>query len=402
MITDIKIKSAKPREKSYRISDGQGLHVLVCPNGSKLWQLRYQFEGKPKTASLGPYPLLSLAEAREKRDQIRKGLLNNIDPVQARRLEKANREALEEHIFQKIALKWHDHWSKARSERHAGYVLRRLEMDIFPEIGQFPISTLKAIDVVRVIKKIEARGAVDIAKRAFQTMGQICRYAVAHGLAERDVTSDIRPSDVLVARKQTHYARIDAKDLPELLQKTEAYQGYPATRLAMNLLALTFVRTSELINARWEEFDFEKAQWRIPAERMKMRTPHIVPLSRQALYVLRILHQISGHRKILFSGERDHSKPMSNGTILAALDRMGFRGRMTGHGWRGLASTILHEEGFDHQHIELQLAHQERDRVSASYNHALYLKQRAEMMQWWADYLDQARVTKVGDTRKAA
>ena len=402
MITDIKLKAAKPQAKDYRINDGQGLNLLVRKNGSKLWQMRYMFEGKPKTASLGPYPLISLAEAREKRDVIRKGLLNNIDPVQAKRLEKAHREAVEEHLFENIARQWFEHWGKARTERHAAYVLRRLEKDVFPDIGRFPVSTLKALDVVRVIKRIEGRGALDIAKRAFQTIGQICRYAVAHGFAERDVTSDIRPSDVLASRRAKNFARIDARDLPELLQKTEAYQGYPATRLAMNLLALTFVRTGELINARWEEFDLEKAQWRIPPERMKMRSPHIVPLSRQAIEVLQILHRISGHRKILFSGERDHSKPMSNCTILAALDRMGFRGRMTGHGWRGLASTILHEEGFEHMHIELQLAHQERDRVSASYNHALYLRQRAEMMQWWADYLDRARATKVEEVRKAA
>ncbi len=402
MITDIKIKAAKSREKDYRITDGHGLCILIRKNGSKLWQLRYQFDGKPKTASLGPYPLITLAEAREKRDHLRKDLLNDIDPVQAKRIERAQREAEVEHVFKKIALRWHEHWAKARTERHAGYVLRRLEMDIFPDIGEFPMTTLKALDVVRVIKKIEARGALDISKRAFQTIGQICRYAVAHGVAERDITSDIRPSDVLASRRSKNYARIDAKDLPELLQKTEAYQGYPATRLSMNLMALTFVRTGELINARWEEFDFEKSQWRIPAERMKMRTPHIVPLSRQAIEVLQILHRISGHRKILFPGERDHSKPMSNCTILAALDRMGFRGRMTGHGWRGLASTILHEEGFEHMHIELQLAHQERDRVSASYNHALYLKQRAEMMQWWADYLDRARATKIEGVKKAA
>lgn len=402
MITDIKIKAAKPKERDYRISDGQGLCILIRTTGSKLWQFRYQFEGKAKTASLGPYPLITLAEAREKRDVLRKGLLDSIDPVQAKRLEKAQRQALEDHLFEKIARQWFEHWSKARTERHAAYVLRRLEKDVFPDIGQFPITGIKALDVVRVVKRIEDRGALDISKRAFQTIGQICRYAVAHGLAERDVTSDIRPSDVLASRKAKNYARIDAKDLPELLQKTEGYQGYPATRLAMNMMALTFVRTGELINARWEEFDFEKAQWRIPAERMKMRTPHIVPLSRQALEVLRILHRISGHRKILFPGERDHSKPMSNGTILAALDRMGFRGRMTGHGWRGLASTILHEEGFEHMHIELQLAHQERNKVSASYNHALYLKQRAEMMQWWADYLDKARAAKVEEHRKAA
>jgi hypothetical protein len=215
MITDIKLKAAKPKERDYRISDGQGLTLMVRKNGSKLWQFRYQFEGKPKTASLGPYPLISLAEAREKRDELRKGLLNDIDPVKAKRLARAQREAEVEHVFKKIALRWHEHWAKARTERHAGYVLRRLESDVFPEIGEFPIAGLKAIDVVRVIKKIEARGALDIAKRAFQTIGQVCRYAVAHGLAERDVTSDIRPSDVLSSRRAKNFARIDAKDLPE-------------------------------------------------------------------------------------------------------------------------------------------------------------------------------------------
>jgi integrase len=209
-------------------------------------------------------------------------------------------------------------------------------------------------------------------------------------MIERDPTQDVRPSDILVAKRPTNYARIDASELPDLMHAIEGYSGASTTRLSLRLLALTFVRTSELIAARWDEIHFEEANWRIPAERMKMRSPHVLPLSRQALEALRTLHLLTGHSKLLFPGERDRTRPMSNNTILKALERLGFKGRMTGHGFRGLASTILHEHGFEHAHIEVQLAHQERDRVSASYNHAQYLRQRAEMMQWWADRLDAA------------
>jgi integrase len=219
--------------------------------------------------------------------------------------------------------------------------------------------------------------------------GQVFRYAIAHGMAERNPAGDVKPSDILPSRRQTNYARIDAKELPALLRAIEAYQGTPVTRLAIKLLALTFVRTGELIAARWDEFDLQAGQWRIPAERMKMRTEHIVPLSLQAIQILQVLYSITGHSKLLFPGERNHGKPMSNNTILKALERMGYKGRMTGHGFRGLASTILHEQGFDHAYIELQLAHQERNAVSAAYNHATYLKQRAKIMQWWSDYLGQ-------------
>jgi integrase len=240
-------------------------------------------------------------------------------------------------------------------------------------------------------KKIESRGALDIARRAWQTCGQIFEYALAHGMVERNPSKDVRPGSALIARKKEHYARIDAKELPELLRRIEAYVGSPYTRFAMKLMALTFVRTGELIGARWEEFDLEAAEWRIPAERMKMRTPHIVPLSKQAVEALRCLRELKGLSDLLFPGERDHEKSMSNNTILKALERMGYKGRMTGHGFRGVASTILHELGFDHAHIELQLAHQERDAVSAAYNFATYLPQRRKMMQVWADRLDALR-----------
>ena len=221
--------------------------------------------------------------------------------------------------------------------------------------------------------------------------GQVMRYAVAHDLIERNPATDVKPSDTLKSRRKENYARLGEKELPELLRKIEAYQGGPYTRLAMQLMALTFVRTTELIAARWAEFDLEAAEWRIPPERMKMKTPHIVPLSPQAVEVVKVLHTLSGGRVLLFPGERDHDKPMSNNTILKALERMGYKGRMTGHGFRGVASTILHEQGYAHHAIELQLAHQERNEVSAAYNHALYLKERGVMMCEWANHLDKLR-----------
>ena len=389
MLTDTRIKTAKPQEKLYKLTDERGLHLSVYPSGSKLWHMRYRYEGKEKTASLGKYPDVTLAQAREKRDKVRKPIANRVDPVDAQRAVKEAKTLAQTNSFEAVARAWYASWSSTKSPRHAVYVLRRLEADIFSVIGLRPVSELQAPELVAMLKAIEKRGALDIAKRAHQTTGQILRYAIAHGLAQRNPAADIKPSDILAPSAKINHARIDAKELPDLLRKIEGYQGTPVTRLAMRLMVLMFVRTGELIGARWDEFDFTAAEWRIPAQRMKMRTPHIVPLPKQAIALLKILHGVTGHRTLLFPGERDHSKPISNNTILKALERMGYKGRMTGHGFRGLASTVLHEHGFEHMHIELQLAHQERDRVSASYNHALYLKPRAKLMQWWADFLDQ-------------
>jgi integrase len=253
------------------------------------------------------------------------------------------------------------------------------------------MASVTAPQLLAMAKAVESRGAVDIAKRSLQTCGQIMRYAVAHGVIDRNPAADVRPADALKPRHKTNYARLDAREVPDLLRKIEAYSGTPYTRLAMKLMAYTFVRTGELIGARWAEFDLAAAEWRIPEERMKMRTPHIVPLSPQAVEVLQVLQTLSGDRALLFPGERDHEKPMSNNTILAALKRMGYAGRMTGHGFRGIASTVLHEQGYAHHLIELQLAHQERDAVSAAYNHATYLKERRAMLNDWADHLDRLR-----------
>ncbi|MDB4077771.1 tyrosine-type recombinase/integrase, partial [Porticoccaceae bacterium] len=309
--------------------------------------------------------------------------------IEEKREAKRQKLLAAEHTFEAIARDWLLWWGPSRSERHVGYVARRLENDVFPIIGKKLLPEIEAQDVVFMTKLIEKRGALDLAKRAYQTTGQIFRYAVAHGLIKRNPTADVKPADILASSKPTNYARLSARELPRLQQKIEAYQGSAITRLATKFMMMNFVRTKELIGATWAEIDMDKAEWRIPAERMKMKSPHIVPLSRQSVQLLKSLQIITGHRKHLFPGERDPQKTISNNTILKALERMGYKGRMTGHGFRGLASTVLHEEGFNHQHIELQLAHQERNKVSASYNHATYLEKRRHMMQWWSDYLDE-------------
>jgi integrase len=310
------------------------------------------------------------------------------DPMEQRKADKTAQRASSSNSFQTIAGLWQTHWQEGKSPRHVNYVQRRMEADILPCLGARPIAEIEAPELVSMVKAIEDRGARDIAKRALETTGQVFRYAIAHGYARRNPASEIRPSDILKTARKVNYPRVDARELPELLKAIEVYQGTPVTRLAMKLMALTFVRTSELIGAKWSEFDLEARRWDIPAERMKMRTPHIVPLATQAIEVLEMLRIVTGDSEWLFPGDRIRKKPMSNNTILKALERMGYKGRMTGHGFRGLASTILHEKGCDHEHIELQLAHAPRNAVSAAYNHALYLGPRAKMMQEWADFLE--------------
>ncbi len=404
MITDTAARKAKPAEKAYKLADGAGLHLLVQPTGGKLWQLRYRLDGKEKTASLGNYPEVGIADAREKRNELRKLIANDVDPVAAKRSAKAAKREASENTFETVARQWYVHWKGPKNPRHAGYVLARLEADVFPAIGPRPIAEILAPELVAMVKSIEKRGALDIAKRCLQMSGQVFRYAIAHGVGgtTRNPATDIKPTDVLTPRTKENYARVDVKELPLLLRMIEAYQGTPTTRLAIKLMALTFVRTGELIGARWAEFDLDSARWDIPASRMKMKTPHVVPLSAQAIDVLRTLQTITGGRALLFPGERDHAKPMSNNTILGALDRMGYKGKMTGHGFRGVASTVLHEHGFPHDHIELQLAHMERNEVSAAYNHALYLEPRAKMMAWYGNYLESVAKGNVLPLRKLA
>jgi len=383
-LTDTVIRKARAKHTVYRVTDGGGLYLQITPAGGRLWRWKYRFDGREKLMSFGSYPDVSLSLVRERHVEARKLLASGTDPMAERKAEKAAAE----NSFQSIARAWWEHWQDGKNLRHAVQVQRRMEADILPCLGARPIAAIEAPELVAMTKAIEQRGARDIAKRALETTGQVFRYAIAHGYARRNPASEIRPSDILKSSRKVNYARVDAKELPNLLRAIEVYKGTHVTRLALKLMALTFVRTSELIGAKWAEFDLEAARWDIPAERMKMRTPHIVPLAKQALDVLDTLQTLTGKSEWLFPGDRSAKKPMSNNTILKALERMGYKGRMTGHGFRGLASTILHEQGSPHEHIELQLAHAPRNAVSAAYNHALYLEPRARMMQDWADFLE--------------
>jgi integrase len=308
--------------------------------------------------------------------------------------------ALEDKLrFRAVGDLWHEHWRVDKSAQHVDSTRRRLEANVYPHLGERLIDEIETPELVRMVKAIEARGVGDLARRALETTGQIFRYGVAHGYCKRNPCVDFKPGDVLKPTRSRNLARVDAAALPALLRAIEVYRGKVITRLAMKLMALTFVRTSELIGARWAEFDLDVRgrygeidtaglRWNIPAERMKMKTPHIVPLATQALEVLELLRGVTGGGELLFPGDVDPRRTMSNNTILEALDRMGYGGIMTGHGFRGLASTLLHEQGWPHDHIELQLAHAPRNAVSAAYNHALYLEPRAKMMQAWGDYLE--------------
>jgi integrase len=394
-LTDAAIRGTKPSKRPYKVYDRDGLFLLVNPSGSKLWRWRYRFGGKEKLMALGEYPVVSLAHARERHFVARKKLAAGIDPMAERKAEAEDRQVKAEarqreaeNSFEKIARKWWEWWAAAKSPRHTDYVFRRLEADVFPAFGHKFIDNVTPADIRKLMLAIEGRGARDVAKRAHETTGQIFRYAIAHGIASRNPAADFKPKDILAEAMEENFSRVDAKELPTLLAKMVNYDGDAITRLAMRLMAFTFVRTSELIESEWPEFDLEKARWDIPAERMKMDTPHIVPLSRQSVDVLRALKLLTGMGRFVFPGANDKKKPMSNNTILFALYRLGYKGRMTGHGFRGLASTILHENDFADEHVELQLAHQKRNKVAAAYNHAKYLSQRAAMMQWWADYLD--------------
>ncbi len=387
-LTDTEIRRSKPAEKPYKLSDSGGLHLLVWPAGGKLWRWKYRFDGNEKLMALGKYPDVSLSEARIRRDAGRKQLADGIDPMAQRKAAKTAEIVTTKRTFEKIAELWMEHWSGNKCTRHTETTKNRLKNNVFPVLGERPIAEVEPMELVKLAKDIESRGASDMAKRILQIVGMVFRYAIAHGYSQRNPAAEIRPSDILKPTRKTNMARIEAKELPALLRAIELYDGRPLTRQAIKLMALTFVRTSELIGARWEEFDLEAGRWSIPATRMKMKTPHIVPLSRQAIEVLGLLQTISGNHELVFPGEQNSDKPMSNMTILKALERMGYKGRMTGHGFRGLASTILHEQGYNHDHIELQLAHAPRNEVSAAYNHALYLEPRTKMMQDWADFLE--------------
>jgi integrase len=386
-LSDAKVRNAKPRAKPYKIADGEGLFLVIMPTGSKYWRLRYFWADKEKLLALGVYPDVSLAAARERRAQARKALAAGNDPVATKKEAKRLAILKSENTFEAVAREWFAKRTHEWAPLTARTRLIRLEKHILPTLGPTAIAKVAAPDVLAMLRVIEARGTLDSAQRVMQMIGQIFMYAIATGRAERNPVPDLRGA--LKTPIVKHHAHLKEDELPLFLEKLEAYDGSAQTRLALQLLLLTFVRTTELRAATWTEVDWGKAEWRIPAERMKMREQHIVPLSRQAIAVLRDIETLSGHRQYVFPNTHIAARFMSENTMLYALYRMGYHSRATGHGFRSTASTILNEHGFRADVIERQLAHSERDSVRAAYNHAQYLPERRAMMQWWADHIDE-------------
>lgn len=390
-LTALSVQQAKPKDKPYKLTDERGLYLLVQPTGSKLWRFNYRFGGKQKTLAIGAFPDVPLATARKRLQQAREQLAEGVDPGEQRKQAARAREALHTDSFEAVAREWLTKHSPTWSPGHADKIQRRLERDVFPWIGSRPVGEIRAPELLATLRRIESRGALETAHRAHQNCGQVFRYAVATGRAERDPSGDLRGA--LPPVRQTHHASItEPQPVGELLRALHSYRGSFVTACALKLAPLLFVRPGELRQAEWTEINLDAAEWRIPASKMKARELHIVPLSLQALAILRELQPLTGAGRYVFPGARSDKRPMSENAVLAALRRMGYTGdQMTGHGFRSMASTLLNEQGWHRDAIERQLAHAERNKVRAAYNYAEFLPERRKMMQAWADYLDALR-----------
>ncbi|BCG64954.1 MAG: hypothetical protein methR_P2748 [Methyloprofundus sp.] len=383
-----KVKNAKPKSKSYKLSDGKGMYLLVTAKGTKLWRMDYSFNSKRNTHSLGTYPVVSLEEARKRLIEAKQLIDNDVDPNFYRKTTKANTA---KNTFEAVAKEWHAKFSPNWSQGHSQRILRRLEKDIIPWLGTRQICEIKAPELLTVMQRAENRGALETAHRIRQNCGQIFRYAVATGRAEYDISAFLKGALPPVIAE--HHASItDPKKIGTLLRAIDGYEGEFSTRCALKLAPMVFLRPGELRRAEWSEFDLKKNEWRIPAEKMKMRAPHIIPLSNQVLLILSELQPLTGAGKYLFPSIRSTTRPMSENTINGALRRLGYtKDEMTGHGFRSIASTLLNEMGWKPDVIERQLAHSERNKVRAAYNYAEHLPERRKMMQAWADYLEQLK-----------
>lgn len=391
-LTATAIKNIKPTGKLQKFADGGGLYLEVAASGGKRWRYRYYFHNKEQLISLGVYPYVSLKDARERHAEMRRLLANGINPSEARKAEKASLSGPD--TFETIAREWHAKYTSTWTPKHADQIIRRLELNIFPWLGKRLVRTITPPDLLQVLRRMEGRGAVETAHRVQASCGQVFRYAIATGRAERDPTQDLRGAIPPV--KKRHLASItEPAKIGELLRAMDTYEGSFIVKSALRLAPLVFVRPKELRHAEWSEINFETAEWRIPAGKMKARQLHIVPLSAQAMAIIEELHPLTGQgaaARYLFPSPRILTKPMSDNGVLSALRRMGYsKEEMTGHGFRSMASTLLNEMGWNRDAIERQLAHAERNSVRAAYNYAEYLPERRKMMQAWADYLDKLR-----------
>jgi integrase len=393
-LSDVKLRNLKAgikpdgsiTDKTYRVFDEKGLYVEVTLKGAKRWRFKYRFQGKERLLSVGIYPDVSLKQARERRDDLRKQIADGIDPSHARKAEKQSTG--DQNSFEFVAREWHSKFSADWSESHKSRTLIRLEQNAFPWLGATNINDITAPELLAVLRRIESRGALETAHRVNQICGQVFRYAIATGRAERDPAADLKGA--LPPAKTKHHPSItEPVKVGALMRAIQGFTGTIITATALKLSPLVFVRPGELRQAEWSEIDLDNAEWRIPPEKMKMRVVHIVPLSKQAIEALKDIQPLTGRDKYVFPSNRTITRPMSNNTVNAALRRMGYtKEEMTAHGFRSMASTILNEQGWLGDAIERQLAHGESNGVRAAYNYAQHLPERKKMMQAWADYLD--------------
>ncbi|WP_337237315.1 tyrosine-type recombinase/integrase [Proteus faecis] len=402
-LSDVKVRTAKPQEKAYKLTDGDGMVLLVHPNGSKYWRFRYRFGGKEKMLALGKYPEVSLADARARRDEARKQLANDIDPSESKKAVRVEQEK-EAITFEKVARDWHAS-NKKWSELHSARVLKSLEDNLFAAIGHYNIAELKTRDLLAPIKAVEMSGRLELASRLQQRTTAIMRFAVQSGLIDYNPAQEM--AGAVATSNRQHRPALELSRTPELLHRIDQYSGRPLTRLAVQLTLLVFIRSSELRFARWSEVNFKTAMWTIPAEResiegvkyshrgSKMKTPHLVPLSRQAIKILEQVKLISGDHDLIFIGDHNPRKPMSENTVNKSLRVMGYDTQVDicGHGFRTMACSSLIESGlWSRDAVERQMSHQERNSVRAAYIHkAEHLDERRLMLQWWADFLDANR-----------
>ncbi|AVR05827.1 MULTISPECIES: tyrosine-type recombinase/integrase [Enterobacteriaceae] len=385
-LTDLEIRRSKPREKPYTLNDGSGLSLLIEPNGSKGWRFRYRFDGKPKMLSLGTYPLVSLTDARQKRDEAKKLVASGINPSDVRKRDKQERQNEIGNTFEAIAREWYEKRTDRWSAGYAEEMMKTFETDVFPFIGGRPIAEIKPMELMGVLSRLDERGATEKLRKVRQRCGEVWRYAIVTGRAEYNPAPDL--VSAFVPHKKEHYAFLKHEELPEFFRTLNTYSGSIVVKLAMRLQVLTGLRPGELRQGEWAEIDFEKRLWEVPPSRMKKRRPHCVPLSAQAIAILEQLKPITGHYQFIFPGRIHHSKPMSEMAMNVLIRRIGYAGRVTGHGFRHTMSTILHEQGYNTAWIETQLAHVDKNSIRGTYNHAQYLDGRREMLQWYADYMD--------------
>lgn len=389
-LTNVQIKSAQPKDKPYKLSDGKGLYLLINPSGSKYWRLKYRYERKEKLLALGVYPTISLLDARKRCIEAKELLAQNIDPMTPRKEFKQEKKRIADISFQQIASEWIDIKRKSWSEGYTKKLIQSFEKNLYPHIGKISIKNIKALELLNVFQIIENRGALVLANKIRQQCAEVFTHALVTGRCEANPCFGLDRS--MLKAESKHFAHLSEKKLPLFLSTLVQYEhSSPIIKIAAQLLIITGIRTGELRGAEWSEFDFDSMQWEIPAERMKKRKSHLVPLSRQAIELLKQLYEYTGYYKLAFTGRNDPNKPISEVSIVRMFERMGYKGKVTGHGFRHTMSTILHEQGFNTAHIELQLAHVDKNSIRGTYNHALYLEDRRKMLQWYADHLDGLR-----------